>query len=203
MEMLPPTIAMSRAEIAAMSASLNEAAAKAATSGFHPTGRQQRILRYVAIGFGCVALVEAAVLLWPGTRRAPGAAGAAATVAPAPATRARRAHPPIEAGVDPVAGRRDDGYPAAPAVRPAAAAPATRVDPVRSVIGWVRVKSDVEVRVYANGRLLGVGVEGTYRLTEGKHDIRLINELVGIDLRQPVHILPGQTVSIVRTSADR
>ena len=66
------------------------------------------------------------------------------------------------------------------------------------MIGWVSVKSDVDVRVYANGRLLGSGAAGTYRLPEGNHDITLINEAAGVRMAQPVRIVPGETVSIVQ-----
>jgi hypothetical protein len=65
-----------------------------------------------------------------------------------------------------------------------------------AVIGWVSIDADVELRVYANGRLLGSAEHARYRLPEGDHDITLVNDELGFRSTQPVQITAGRTVSI-------
>jgi hypothetical protein len=62
------------------------------------------------------------------------------------------------------------------------------------VIGWLQVEAPVEVKVYANGRLLGSGAGGRYRLPAGRHLITLANDEQGIRSSQPVEIAGGRTV---------
>jgi hypothetical protein len=64
------------------------------------------------------------------------------------------------------------------------------------VIGWVAVKATVDVRVYANGRFLGTSTDEAYKLPEGTHEIRLVNEQAKIDERRYVRIVAGQTVTV-------
>ena len=64
------------------------------------------------------------------------------------------------------------------------------------VIGWLQVDAPVEVRIYANGRLLGTASSGRYRLPAGRHLITLSNEEQGIRSSQPVEIAGGRTVLV-------
>ncbi len=64
------------------------------------------------------------------------------------------------------------------------------------VIGWLQVEAPVEVKIYANGRLLGTAAAGRYRLPAGRHLITLSNEEQGIRSSQPVEIAGGRTVLV-------
>ena len=64
------------------------------------------------------------------------------------------------------------------------------------VIGWLQVDAPVEVKIYANGRLLGTASAGRYRLPAGRHLITLANEKQGIRSSQPVEIAGGRTVLV-------
>jgi hypothetical protein len=208
------TVVMSRAEIEAMNAAATAAAAKAAGDSvaallplLQPTVvRQHRVWRYVAIGLAVVAGVEGVLLL---ARR--GDTDPAAPVVTAPALRTTAsiepvamppsAFAPIEpaSGASGVAGQVVGARSEVAGEAPAAA----RATPAHGVIGWLSVRSDVPLRVYANGRLLGEGADGTYRLPAGDHEIVLVNADAGVDVKQPVHIVSGETVSIVRIVGDR
>jgi hypothetical protein len=62
------------------------------------------------------------------------------------------------------------------------------------------VNSAVDVRVYANGRLLGSATNGRYRLPAGQHTITLVNEQQGIRSVQPVRIAAGATVRVTASA---
>ena len=64
------------------------------------------------------------------------------------------------------------------------------------MIGWLQIDAPVEVKVYANGRLLGTAAAGRYRLPVGRHLITLANEERGIRSSQPVEIAGGRTVLV-------
>jgi hypothetical protein len=64
------------------------------------------------------------------------------------------------------------------------------------VIGWLQVEAPVEVKIYANGRLLGTAAAGRYRLPAGHHLITLANDEQGIRSSQPVEIAGGRTVLV-------
>jgi hypothetical protein len=68
------------------------------------------------------------------------------------------------------------------------------------VIGWILVNSAVDVRVYANGRLLGSATNRRYRLPAGQHTITLVNEQQGIRSVQPVRIAAGATVRVTASA---
>ncbi len=69
-----------------------------------------------------------------------------------------------------------------------------------AVIGWILVDSPVDVRVYANGRLLGSATNARYRLPAGRHTITLVNEQQGIRSVQPVQITSGATVRVTASA---
>jgi hypothetical protein len=68
------------------------------------------------------------------------------------------------------------------------------------VVGWILVDSAVDVRVYANGRLLGSAATARYRLPAGWHTITLLNEQQGIRSVQPVRIAAGATVRVTASA---
>ncbi len=90
---------------------------------------------------------------------------------------------------------------AAGAPRPAAGGAAAEAP--HAIIGWVQVDTPFEVRVYANGRLLGSGLSQRYRLPEGRHIITMASDEHGVQSSQPVDILPGKTVLVALDAPPR
>jgi hypothetical protein len=85
------------------------------------------------------------------------------------------------------------------AASPAPAPPA----PALSVTGWLVVESDVEVRVYANGRLLGTATRQRFGLPEGQHVVTFVNDALSFRSSQPVRIVAGRSVLLSpRPAAD-
>jgi eukaryotic-like serine/threonine-protein kinase len=111
---------------------------------------------------------------------------------PAPARVPTPATAPVASG--------HDGAPPMPAAAPAASPVAAAGEGSDSVIGWVSVDAPFEVRVYANGRLLGSGVRPRYRLPEGRHMITVASDEHGIRSTQAVDVVPGQTALIALDS---
>jgi hypothetical protein len=66
-----------------------------------------------------------------------------------------------------------------------------------NALGWIQVASPVEVRVYANGRLIGSGANAKFRLPAGRHTIALVNDEQGVRTVQPVKLAPGATVMMI------
>jgi hypothetical protein len=64
-------------------------------------------------------------------------------------------------------------------------------------LGWIQITSPVEVRVYANGRLIGSGANAKFRLPAGQHTIALINDEQGVRTVRPVKLAAGATVLLV------
>jgi hypothetical protein len=64
-------------------------------------------------------------------------------------------------------------------------------------LGWIQVSSPVEVRVYANGRLIGSGAHAKFRLPAGQHAIALVNDDQGVRTVRLVKLAPGATVMMV------
>lgn len=139
-----------------------------------PIETKVRRLQFLSGGLAALALVEALLLVAVGRDRQV------------------RAEFPATAVSTQLAARHE----AEPTTKPPQAPP-------RSVVGWLTVKSDVEVRVYANGRLLGSGSATTFRLPAGEHKITLVNESAGVRTTQSVRIIPGQIVAITRLPSDR
>ncbi|MBK5295873.1 MAG: hypothetical protein JJE40_01875 [Vicinamibacteria bacterium] len=65
-----------------------------------------------------------------------------------------------------------------------------------SVIGWLVVDSGVEVKVYVNGRLLGVATRGRFRVPAGDHIITLVNNALNFRSSQTVSIVAGRSVLV-------
>ncbi len=119
----------------------------------------------------------------------------------APAPRASTPTPPIQtAGFAPAA---PSATPALAAVTapPAGAAgtPPAATAHLRapgSVIGWLVIESAVEVKVYVNGRLLGVATRKRFGVPAGDHTITLVNNALNFRSSQPVHIVAGRSVLV-------
>jgi hypothetical protein len=154
-----------------------------------------RRLRRVSWTLGAIALVEAAALVFVLTRPAPDV-GMSAVVPAATVARDETAKP---------AAPRERASTPPPAVATAGASTtntaerASTTPPAAStprVIGWISVESDLEMRVYANGRLLGSAANARYRLPAGDHDITLVNDSIGLHATQPVRVVAGRTAII-------
>ena len=83
------------------------------------------------------------------------------------------------------------------AATPAATAPRIDDGAAANALGWIQVASPVEVRVYANGRLIGSGANAKFRLPAGQHTIALINDEQGVRTVRPITLAPGTTVMMV------
>ena len=66
-----------------------------------------------------------------------------------------------------------------------------------NALGWIQVSSPVEVRVYANGRLIGSGANAKFRLPAGQHTIALVNDDQGVRTVRLIKLAPGATVMMV------
>lgn len=167
-----------------------------------------RRLRWVSVVLGAVALAEAAALVFlltrpgqpPDTSSAVAASTSRSVVAPAATGPAEV--PAQSAGAGLTTASRSTirrARSAAPAPRPGPHDAADAADP-QPVIGWVAVQSDVEMRVYVNGRLLGSAAHGRFRLPAGEHDITLVNESIGLRSTHPVRVIAGRTAIVTPPS---
>jgi hypothetical protein len=68
-----------------------------------------------------------------------------------------------------------------------------------SVVGWLVVDSDVEVKVYVNGRLLGLATRRRFGVPAGEHTITLASEDRRVRSSQAVRIVSGQSVQVTAT----
>jgi len=156
-----------------------------------------RRLRRVSWTLGAIALAEAAALVFVLTRPASGPE--MAPVVPAATVAAREAastEPAREPSSPPVPAVATAGASTTELAPPAAASTGPAAASTPRVIGWIAVASDVEMRVYANGRLLGSAANARYRLPAGDHDITLVNESIGLHSTQPVRVIAGRTAVV-------
>lgn len=63
-----------------------------------------------------------------------------------------------------------------------------------SVLGWLVVDSDAEVKVYVNGRLLGLATRRRFGVPAGEHTITLASDTTNFRLSQPVRIVDRKSV---------
>jgi len=84
-----------------------------------------------------------------------------------------------------------------PAAATAAAAARIADSAAANALGWLQVASPVEVRVYANGRLIGSGANAKFRLPAGQHTIALVNDEQGVRTVRQIKLAPGTTVMMV------
>ena len=114
---------------------------------------------------------------WPPIPAAP--TGGSTTVAAGRAEALGNA--PGQAGVESAAQAIDNRM--APAASPSSA-------------GWLAVTSEVPIRIFADGKLLGATRSGSFQLQAGEHDLIVTNEAVGYRLVQKVRIRAGRTMHI-------
>jgi len=62
--------------------------------------------------------------------------------------------------------------------------------------GWITVTSPLEVELRENGRLLGTSGIERIMLAVGKHDIELVNDLVGYKEMRTVQVAPGRVAAL-------
>ena len=99
--------------------------------------------------------------------------------------------PPAAPGANSVASARPAS---AASASPAVAAPPARPAAARSVTGWLHVEAPTAVKVYANGRLLGLSELKRFGLPEGEHTITFAHEETGFRSSQLVRIAAGKSV---------
>ena len=75
-------------------------------------------------------------------------------------------------------------------------APPAQITAPSSVIGWLVIESAVEVKVYVNGRLLGVATRRRFGVPAGEHTITLVNDGLSFRSSQSIRIAPGRSVLI-------
>jgi hypothetical protein len=68
--------------------------------------------------------------------------------------------------------------------------------PAGSAAGWISVPAPVDVQLFENGRLLGSSRVDRIMLPAGRHDIDIVNEVLGFAQRQTVRVTPGQVSTI-------
>jgi serine/threonine protein kinase len=62
--------------------------------------------------------------------------------------------------------------------------------------GWVSVSAPVELQLYEGRRLLGSSQSDRVMVTAGKHEIELVNEIVGYRATRTVQVPPGKVAAI-------
>jgi len=90
--------------------------------------------------------------------------------------------------------------PARAAVAPTTTAPtaaAALVNAPDSVLGSLVIESDVAVKVYINGRLLGSATRRRFGVPAGEHTITLVNDGMSFRSSQPVRIVAGRSALVV------
>ena len=68
-----------------------------------------------------------------------------------------------------------------------------------SVLGWLVIDSDVEVKVYVNGRLLGLATHRRFGVPAGEHTITLASEDRRVRSSQAVRVVAGESVQVRAT----
>jgi hypothetical protein len=64
------------------------------------------------------------------------------------------------------------------------------------VSGWISVAAPVDVQIYENQRLLGSSRSEQIMVAAGRHDVEIVNELLGYRVTRTVQVAPGETASI-------
>lgn len=66
-----------------------------------------------------------------------------------------------------------------------------------SVIGSLVIESDIAVKVYLNGRLLGSATRRRFGVPAGEHNVTLVNESRNFRSSQPVRVVAGRSLLVV------
>jgi hypothetical protein len=80
--------------------------------------------------------------------------------------------------------------PPAPAERTATEAPATGP-------GWIAVSGKVEVQLFEDGHLLGTSKIERIMVPAGRHDLEIVNELIGYRGPRSVQVSPGKVTTVI------
>jgi hypothetical protein len=67
---------------------------------------------------------------------------------------------------------------------------------VKSVTGWLVIESEAEVKVYVNGRLLGLATRRRFAVPAGEHLVTLASDTSGFRSSQNIRIAPGRSVLV-------
>jgi hypothetical protein len=62
--------------------------------------------------------------------------------------------------------------------------------------GWISVPAPVDVQLFEDGRLLGSSRIDRIMLPAGRHDIDIVNDVLGFSQRHTVRVTEGQVTSI-------
>lgn len=62
--------------------------------------------------------------------------------------------------------------------------------------GWLAVFAPVELRIFAQGRMIGTTADGRILMPPGRHDVELVNASLGIRHNHTVEIRPGRVEAI-------
>lgn len=136
----------------------------------------------------CIVLLIARVATSDGPAPAPGST-------PGPPIQAAGLVPPLTPATTSVVPRRPAGGRVV-STTTAPTAGAALVDAPDSVLGSLVIESDVAVKVYMNGRLLGSATRRRFGVPAGDHTITLVNERMNFSSSQPVQIVPGRSVLV-------
>ena len=67
------------------------------------------------------------------------------------------------------------------------------------VSGWVAVKAPVELQLFENKNLLGTTQSDRIMVSAGKHDLELVNELLGYRVTRTITVPPGKVAAVAVT----
>jgi hypothetical protein len=70
---------------------------------------------------------------------------------------------------------------------------ATNTGPVS---GWLSVKAPVAIEIRQSGRLIGTTDSDRIMMAAGRHDIELVNDTLGYDVKRTIQVMAGKTASI-------
>jgi hypothetical protein len=70
---------------------------------------------------------------------------------------------------------------------------ATNTGPVS---GWLSVKAPVAIEIRQSGRLIGTTDSDRIMMAAGRHDIELVNDTLGYDVKRTIQVTAGKTASI-------
>jgi hypothetical protein len=124
-------------------------------------------------------------------------APAPAASVPGPRRQAPQPTPPTRTNQAPAV--TETPSPAVAGTSGRASAPVTPPEPLPP--GWLAIDAPVEVRVYADGQLLGSAARGRFPLAAGPHEILLVNESLQFRSTETVDVLTGGTVTVSPTIA--
>jgi hypothetical protein len=78
------------------------------------------------------------------------------------------------------------------------AVPSTKEEPssASNAPGWIAVTGKLEVQLYEGSRLLGSSNIDRIMVPAGRHDLELVNELIGYRGTRSVQVMPGKVTTV-------